>query len=1727
MKKSNTDQLVQQIEFACSETNYRSALNLYGDALMLDPKNAILYSNRSAIYCEIGDFESALRDAEACCKLRPTWSKALYNKAYALKCLGSYEESIIIFAQSLISHPENVQLKAGLLECLAKNPFTRGCQFIRNPTDFKFDFGFLSNLARKFVDSNYQETGMLLLECCLKFDTVDFNDIVNVSELLMPIYVSRGLIERCNQLLINNIEISKNTEISIKSLSNDRNSEIFALIYGCLTNIGNLHLKMENFDDAEDVLLRKLVISVDELKDEEKQYQSLISLGLMHLKANNFEKSRRLFLDAFRTSQTIGNKGLIEVHLCGYLATVNLAMKKFDIARRWAEKKLHLTLNDGNLAGIAEACGILGLIEFSTGFKGKYYNPDIFLFGYEKITYRNNAKKLFQRQLELANQISDKNILATAYVNLAKISSNSDALIFNTERLDIYKEVNDLNGQLACLAEVAFSALEIYITKRNSTYNHNLRYFDIAENHIKCYINLARSRFHLDEKDRKSQSIEMKVFRNCGVFYEKASIFPVALEFFERFLMTAQECGSLTMEKSACSMLGTVHRKLRQHREAARYFRQELSLAKELRDHESMSECYRNLCLVHIDALDLDESTECAKYFAALAHIVGSQTAKLEALCLMGDTLSTRRKFSLALKLYAKYLKAAKSASSSTKLGDDGEKDAIYHQCLAYGRLGSTFDSLANHKQSKLCFEVQFSIAKEKNNLSLLFDAVYRICDHYKLSGDMNLLESILQLLRGKSRIRRSSILYESKVMKKLGEIASKESTKPSISYRNADKFFRGRLSIIRKLSETELHRNTEVCLLFKDALFDYANFLIKNRQYLRCLAILEKNFDGLTLNNKPSFDIFFKIAQLRFTTGCFEQSAFLYEVILFYSYNFDIGEFEKCEIHFNLAVCYLYTLNWKLCQTNLEIGLYMAEKCQFFELKCKIYLVLSKFKENYAEKAIEFAKEKNLKDILCEIYSFLSNYGLNRDYVQRAAHFVCNGRSELTYIKSLAYCTLDVNDLRTCIELAEKLDMNSELEVRLVLSIILWSRGQFEELKQQLDYCHKISENFDVGYESCFDFFLAEAEYVLSLPILSCIFRMLFYLKCDESRVRECVQQLLYANEIKETRNTRYSTCITKSSELKVFDSQTMLIHFVIEKWLFVFSKDASRSERFLFAGLRSPLEFCAHYHIGFDLSLENRRGSSEKFLFIDCDVIYHQIKVSTRFPHYILNENLTKELLHTKCQFLYSPFRDDEFSNSKGPKITYDKLFTLEMNCELVFVFDDRNLLLKNEIFRLAKKFQLRGCRNVVFFLKFKFIKAKLIKFFDTFAEKSKKCDYIECLTETLDMLDADLDDVIIFGDMVKGVSLFNRTEVTNPYRLLLETPDECRRAMLIVLHLVEKSLKCLKSNENRRFTDETSIKNKVGPEVRGVFQLLTSLGFERKIYRCQNEHVWYFPEKSCLNLLEKASKRLLSFLGLDRIDSREEINILRSKRLELTRTKLQHTLCCIDALLEKSTDVDEVLCSSGDFPKLENSEFVLDLLVKNYKIQIQATENSTHHKCPNIKKLPTLKKSNTKKYATMHHISSKKQNSTSNINDGYKSDAEINNHRKIDKDSSNYLSQNNSSNHQRLLSTNNLNTDHFCDENSDDCDEIFHSVREALEKFRVTKIQKSEYARLETPIPPQSDNDYIQYMLHEDNGNFCGNTVEYCSTTAFCGEYNIREVNTNFNLNISDTQMRLDLL
>lgn len=75
MSKAEFVEKVRQSNQACHAGDYHRAILLYGEALGVDPQNCILYSNRSAAYMKIQQYDRALDDAVKAQLLNPKWPK--------------------------------------------------------------------------------------------------------------------------------------------------------------------------------------------------------------------------------------------------------------------------------------------------------------------------------------------------------------------------------------------------------------------------------------------------------------------------------------------------------------------------------------------------------------------------------------------------------------------------------------------------------------------------------------------------------------------------------------------------------------------------------------------------------------------------------------------------------------------------------------------------------------------------------------------------------------------------------------------------------------------------------------------------------------------------------------------------------------------------------------------------------------------------------------------------------------------------------------------------------------------------------------------------------------------------------------------------------------------------------------------------------------------------------------------------------------------------------------------------------------------------------------------------------------------------------------------------------------------------------------------------------------------------------------------------------------------
>ncbi|KAJ7162631.1 activator of Hsp70 and Hsp90 chaperone [Mycena crocata] len=100
---------------AFAAKDYDKAIDLFTQAIAVDPKNHVLYSNRSAAYAGKRQWPDALTDAEQCVVVNPSWSKGYARKGAALHGARRYDDAIVAYEEGL-KLEDSPALRKGLKE---------------------------------------------------------------------------------------------------------------------------------------------------------------------------------------------------------------------------------------------------------------------------------------------------------------------------------------------------------------------------------------------------------------------------------------------------------------------------------------------------------------------------------------------------------------------------------------------------------------------------------------------------------------------------------------------------------------------------------------------------------------------------------------------------------------------------------------------------------------------------------------------------------------------------------------------------------------------------------------------------------------------------------------------------------------------------------------------------------------------------------------------------------------------------------------------------------------------------------------------------------------------------------------------------------------------------------------------------------------------------------------------------------------------------------------------------------------------------------------------------------------------------------------------------------------------------------------------------------------------------------------------------------------------------
>ncbi|CAM1313227.1 TTC28 (predicted) [Pycnogonum litorale] len=779
-KKAIFLEKVRQSNAACQNGDFNCAIKLYTEAINLDPRNHILYSNRSAAFIKVGKYSRALQDALKARDLNFKWPKAYYRQGIALQCLGRHADSLAAFASGLGQDPKCCQLLAGLVEAAMKSPLRATLEpTYRQLQTMKLDkspFVIISVIGQELLASAKYLAAVAVLESALKIGTCSLKLRGSVFSALSSAYWALNSLDKAISYMQQDLAVAK----SLGDLAGECRAH---------GNLGSAYFSKGNFKEALTSHRYQLVLAM-KCKETQAAAAALTSLGHVYTAVGDYPNALASHKQCVQLVRRMGDT-LQESRETGNVGAVYLAMGDFDNAVKCHREHLHIAKKLGNKVEEARAYSNLGSSHhFKRNFEqaiafhenvlqiaqdlrdksiearayaglghaarcmGDYQQAkhwhekqlDMALSTKDKvaegracsnlgIVYQlfgecNAALKLHQAHLNIARLLHDRAGMGRAFGNIGNAYSTmgyyEQAIKYHKQELTISKEVHDRSSEASTHGNlaVAYQALGMH---------------EMALLHYHSHLNIAR-----ELKDTAGEACALCNLGNC---HSSRGEFAQAIPYYESYLMISQELQDVEGEAKACHFLGYAHYCIGNFKEAVRYYDQDLTLAKDLQDRINMGRAYCNLGLAHLAIGNFDNSLDCQKHFLAIGHMTKNIQAKFRALGNMGDVLMKMNNMPEAVKIYQKQLLLAKQVQDrvleANAFGALGlahrllkyfDKALGFHtqeltlrqeigdirgECKAHGHLGAVHMSLGNYTNAMKCYEEQLDRAKELHDSTI------------------------------------------------------------------------------------------------------------------------------------------------------------------------------------------------------------------------------------------------------------------------------------------------------------------------------------------------------------------------------------------------------------------------------------------------------------------------------------------------------------------------------------------------------------------------------------------------------------------------------------------------------------------------------------------------------------------------------------------------------------------------------------------------------------------------------------------------------------------------------------------------------------------------------------------------------------------------------------------------------------------------------------------------
>ncbi|XP_069850715.1 tetratricopeptide repeat protein 28 isoform X2 [Dipodomys merriami] len=780
LSKAEFVEKVRQSNQACHDGDFHTAIVLYNEALAVDPQNCILYSNRSAAYMKIQQYEQALDDAIKARLLNPKWPKAYFRQGVALQYLGRHADALAAFASGLAQDPKSLQLLVGMVEAAMKSPMRDSLeptyQQLQKMKLDKSPFVVVSVVGQELLTAGHHGASVVVLEAALKIGTCSLKLRGSVFSALSSAYWSLGNTEKSTGYMQQDLDVAKTLGDQTgecrahgnlgsaffskgnyrEALTNHRHQLVLAMklkdreaASSALSSLGHVYTAIGDYPNAL-ASHKQCVLLAKQSKDELSEARELGNMGAVYIAMGDFENAVQCHEQHLKIAKDLGNKRE-EARAYSNLGSAYHYRRNFDKAMSYhnyvlelAQELMEKAIEMRAYAGLGHAARCMQDLERARQYHERQLgiaedlkdraaegraSSNLGIIYQMKGDY-DAALKLHKTHLCIAQELSDYAAQGRAYGNMGNaynaLGMYDQAVKYHRQELQISMEVNDRASQASTHGNlaVAYQALGAH---------------DRALQHYQNHLNIAR-----ELRDIQS---EARALSNLGNFHCSRGEYVQAAPYYEQYLRLAPDLQDMEGEGKVCHNLGYAHYCLGNYQEAVKYYEQDLALAKDLHDKLSQAKAYCNLGLAFKALLNFSKAEECQKYLLSLAQSLNNSQAKFRALGNLGDIFICKKDINGAIKFYEQQLGLAHhvkdrrlEASAYAALGtayrmvQKYDKALGYHtqelevyqelsdltgECRAHGHLAAVYMALGKYTMAFKCYEEQLDLGQKLKDPSL------------------------------------------------------------------------------------------------------------------------------------------------------------------------------------------------------------------------------------------------------------------------------------------------------------------------------------------------------------------------------------------------------------------------------------------------------------------------------------------------------------------------------------------------------------------------------------------------------------------------------------------------------------------------------------------------------------------------------------------------------------------------------------------------------------------------------------------------------------------------------------------------------------------------------------------------------------------------------------------------------------------------------------------------